>query len=346
MAKSLKDYFDTEVILEYIRNYEEPETPGNKLFPNKRVESIKAKWKKSMNSLPVMANFVGMNAESNIIGRDGLQEVEGELGFMKVKTFLDEEDIIEKYYTPRQGTRDQEMAIEDVYNDVRKVIDAIRARSEYTKIRAVADGKIDIVVRRGSNEQTINLDYGFPSEHKAQPATLFDDASAKPLHFIYDMNNTIVDDAGIDLEQILTTQQVVNYIAETTQIKQELYDDGTTTRLIGLEDINNLLVRKDLPPLYVMKGKARTEEADGSKITVPYFPAKKFVGIPGGELGEGLYGPTAEERKQDVEMTEVDYILSYLIEEDEPPAEFVKAVASFLPTLPVADAIYTTEVLT
>ena len=344
--KSLKEFFTTTAILEYIRNYPVDDDPSQRLFPDRRVESLKAEWEKSMNNLPVMANFVGTETEANLLGRDELAKEEGELGFIKVKRRLSEKDIIERYFTPRLGTRDQQLAIEALYNDIKFLIDAIRARCRYTKIQVMANGKAPITIRRGSKEVTKDLDYGIPASHQAQPSVLFDNVDAKPLNFFYDMAETIAADSGQTLVNLLTTGQVINFITSTNQIKEELYGTSTTTRLIGLEDVNSLLVKKGLAPIYKFKGKVRVENADGTKSTIDIFPAKKLVGIPGGILGEGLHGPTAEERKQNVKMTEVDMILAYLIEQDEPPAEYTKAVTSFLPTFPAVDAVYTTQVIT
>ena len=147
----------------------------------------------------------------------------------------------------------------------------------------------------------------------------------------------------------LTSTTVLSKILTNKNVINALFGKDTT-RIPTVADLNAYLASLQMPKIYTYDEKYRKLNADGKTYQkLRYFPENAFAMLPGYELGETLYGPTAEEIRlvndPTTEIVEVGKILAMIYDEGKDPvATWEKVVATAVPTCPYADELFQAEI--
>lgn len=342
-SKSIAEIFDTATLLNYLKERKYAPMLGESLFPNEKIQGLKIEYIKGASNIPVMASVHAFDTESEIASREGFETVEQKIALIKRKIRMNEELIIQ-LSRPRD-TREQQYAINKVYNDVDNMVIAVRARVEAMRMEALSTGKIIV----NENGVAVTVDYGVPEAHKEtlSGTSIWTNEASTPLDDIYEFVDTVVGTTGTKPTRALTSRSVLNALLRHTSIRKAIHGVNSD-RVITVNDLNALLKAMELPVIATYDERVRVQGADGTYATNRYFPEDKFVMFPDGALGNTIYGLTAEEielaNDSSVDMNSIGNIIAMVYNTTDPVARWTKAVATALPSFPVADEIFIAKV--
>ena len=340
--------FDNELLKEFSRKatlaYARARQPRNYLgplfFPAKTLNELTFEYWKSLNLLPVMASVQAYGAEAQIATRDGATKVTGEIPPIKRKIQLSGRDLIA---LKREGAGDVDMVRGTIYNDMDNMIDSVQARIEKMRMDAIAYGTMTL----DENGVKLSVDYGVPSDSKETLDAAdtsngyWTYANAEPISQIQEWVDVVVAACGIRPERALTSNTVVALMLKNAQIRKMIYGDNGGSRAVSINDLNDLMVKMNLPQIATYDLQVRVQAEDGTLTSIRFFPATRFVLLPPSALGDTLYGPTEEALlDREVDAKEAAGVFASVSQISEPPAIWTKASASSIPTFPMADAVF------
>jgi hypothetical protein len=351
------DEFSAPVMLGFIRGLEVPQNYlGRTLLPDRIIPDSEFEYLKGVNEQPVMAHIIGYDSEAPIAGRPGLGErVRGELPLIKRKARVSEKEI-QRFMTPRTGTADLDAAIRAVYDDTARLVRSIQARMEWLRMQALSE---DVVVYNDSGV-IIQFNYGVPDEAQitlgATAGTATDGTGATVAeygpHWSDVTNATVITDLMTICDEIeqrtgerparmVMSRRTSNYFLRNAQIKGWTYATNAPDRPLTQEEVNQTFARYGIPGYQVYDTKVGSENVDGTTTQVRTMRENVVLLLPAGNVGQTLWGPTAESR----ELLGTPYaqqapgLWANTYGTDEPPAQWTKAVAAAFPSLPEVDKI-------
>lgn len=320
-------------------DYTKTRTPQAKileeLYPSRKTEALEIKMIRGANNLPVSASVHAFDTESEIDQRETAGYDVAELALIKRKRKLSEKEIIH-LEQPRNDAEEKE-AIDKIYNDVDTLQDSVQTRVEAMRGEALATGRLVI----NENGYKATIDYGVPAAHKKT----FSWSSGTP-DILGDMDmavDKIVDDTGFTPTRILTSKKNVNIMLKDEKIRKAVFGVNSD-RLLSRQELNTFLKTLGLPQIANYDAKYRVLTPKGTYITKRYLQENSFVFMPDGNLGETLFGLTAEElelrKRPDIDITEIGNIVIEQYSTNDPVAKWIKAVATALVTFPCADQVF------
>lgn len=326
------ELFNQKEVLNYLKERKYPAMLGEELFPEVKKQSLEFDMLTEGSRTPVIASVHGFDTESEIGQREANKKAL-ELALIKRKMQLKEKDII-ALESPRNEA-EKNYLMKKVFADIDALVESIKARVEAMRMEVVATGKITL----NENNLDASIDFGVPETNKAANV----DWSSETSNPINDM---LAWKGQLDSvpERVLTSSTVLAKILANKNVVNALFGKDST-RIASVGELNNYLTQLQLPKIYTYDAKYRKLEANGTYSKHRYFPENAFVMMPGEELGETVYGPTAEEirlqRDPSVDIELVDKILAMIYEEGKDPVStWEKAVATALPALKCADELF------
>lgn len=330
-----------EELLSYkeLIDYTKTRTPQKKvleeLFPARKTEALEIKMIRGANNLPVSASIHAFDTEAEIDQRESSGYDIAELALIKRRRKLSEKEIIH-LEQPRNSVEERE-AVQRIYNDVDVLQDSVQTRVEAMRGEALSTGKLVI----NENGYKAEIDYGVPNGHKKDLTW----SSGTP-DILGDMDTAvdkIVDDTGFTPTRVLTSKKNLNIILKDEKIRKAVFGVNCD-RLLSRQELNTFLQSMGLPQIAIYDAKFRTLNVKGNYITKRYFSENAFVFMPDGNMGETLFGLTAEElelrKKADVDISAIGNVIIEQYATDEPVAKWIKAVATALVTFPYADQLF------
>lgn len=332
MSKSILELFNQKEILNYLKERKYPAMLGEELFPEVKRQSLEFDMLTNGSKTPVIASVHGFDTESEI-GQREAEKKAIELALIKRKMQLKEKEII-ALESPRNEA-EKAYLMRNVYADIDSLVESIKARIELMRMEIVATGKVTL----NENGLDATIDYGVPATNKATNVDWSTDTS-NPITDMIAWKNQL-DSAPA---RVLTSTTVLAKILANKAVVNALFGKDSA-RIATVGELNNYLQQLGLPKIYTYDAKYRKMNADGTYTKYRYFPENAFVMMPGEELGETIYGPTAEEirlqRDPSIDIRTVGKIIAMMYEESaDPVSTWEKAVATALPTLKCADEIF------
>lgn len=352
------DEFSTAQFLGFIRNLPEPQSYlGAGWLPNLPVFDLEFEYIMGATNRPVMAHVMGFDAEAPIGGRPGRGEtVRGELPPIKRKLRIGEKTLI-RFLNPRMGTPDQQLAVDQVFEDASDLVASIQARVEWLRMQALS---ADTVIYDESGVK-FEFDFGL---NDTQQITLgaagatdgagddvsdefsvnWTDPEAEMLNDIVALTDRVADNTGRRPAEYVVTREVPRLMSKNAHAKAMYFGVGNEPdRPMTPSEVGNLLSQWNAPSLTVYDVVLDKEEDDGSVSQVrPLAPGSTFMLPPGfSTQNRTLWGPTAESRilLGTPLATSAPGVWANTYATDEPPAEWVKAAAVAFPTMPEAHLI-------
>lgn len=331
----IEELLSLRELVDYTQTRQFPPLMGEVLFPEQKIDALEIEMLKGANNLPVAASVHSFDTETEIASREGINAAIQDLALIKRKQKISEKELI-ALNAPR-SKQEEKQVIARIFNDVDDLVNGVRARVEALRMEALGTGKI--VLNENGVKGTI--DFGVPSGQKSAKTWL----SGTPtiLEDITAMVNAVVTGSGFRPTRALTSQKILNGILKDERIRKAMYGVNSE-KVANLNDLNQLLVSQGLPKIATYDGMYRTQNAKGEYVTKRYFKEDSFVLMPDGKLGDTFYGLTAEEVRLrntpgvDIEM--FGNILTQHYTTNDPVAEWIKAVATAMPSFPAANQIY------
>lgn len=332
MPNLIEDLYNTNTVLDYIQNVERDYTLGDTLFPETKIDDIEAEMILGGNNLPVAASVHAWDTEAEIGDRDAFDVVKLELALVKRKIRLAEKDIV-RLQTPRSNA-ELNRVLASLYDDVSNTVDSVRGRFEAMRFEALATGKLNF----SENGYTAVLDYGAPANHTV--TANFAEPDADPIAKLKEWQSLIAADTGVRPTRILTSEKVAGLIEENAKVRNAIF--GNANQVVTREDLNNFLARKGLPTIATEDRTYRVRSGAGYEVK-RLFPENALSVFPAGELGELVYGLTAEELEltadPSVTVEFTGNIVTTVYRTSDPVARWTKATAVGLPSFPLANQV-------
>ncbi len=344
------DEFQGPRFLGFVRNVPAPEPfVGQQWLPNQTTFDLEFEYIKGVNDRPVMAHVMGWDSEAPIDGRPPLGErVSGELPPIKRKAKVGEKEII-RFLSPRAGTPDRQSAIDSVYRLTGRLVESIQARVEWLRIQALSEDKITY------NEGGVifEFDYGIDPAFQWNYDTAQDGAAAStgtggvawnlpatasPIDDLTKHCNAMETKTGYRPATIVMSRKALNYLLQSAEIKGLIRPAGAPDSILTQAEVNNVFALYGLPTIQTYDVKVRSENADGTASDVRPLAENKAFLVPAGGVGNTLWGPTAESRPLlgTSLASSAPGIYAVTYGKEEPPSEWVKAVAVAFPSMPDA----------
>lgn len=332
---SILELFNQKEVLNYLRDRQFPAFIGEALFPEVKKQSLEFDMIKGGSSLPVVASVHAFDTPAEIGSREA-SKMALELALIKRKMQLKEKDII-AIESPRNSA-EKEYLMKEVFNDIDVLVAGVRARIEAMRMEVLANGTVTL----DENELDMVVDYQVPTDNKEALAgdALWTNPDSDPIEDLLRW----ADQLGTRPSRALTSNTVLSTLLRHPKVVGALFGRDSM-RVATRNDLNAFMTQHDLPTIAVYDAKYRKQNKNGKYTQHRYFPNDKFVMFGDGQLGETLYGPTPEEnrlvRDPAVNQSTIGNILAMVYEESlDPVSTWTKAVATALPSFPVADEVF------
>lgn len=328
-------------LLTYLNKVQFAPKVGDSLFPNRKTGSLEIEYLKGANGLPVAASVHSWDSETQVGSRILGESITQEMTLIKRKLPIREKEII-AISNPRN---DAELAglIEARFDDVNTLVNGVLARAEAMKMEAVAKGTITLA----ENGIAGVIDYGIPADQKLVLAgtNKFNDPAVDILAQIQAWSD-LMKTKGIVVTRAITSNSVVRMIGANTAVRSAILGSGTG--VVSLNALNDYFSMAGLPQFITYDEMYNKQNADGTYTTMRYFPEDYIALLPAGQLGEGLFGPTAEEIEltsdPSLDVNMVGNVLAMVYKTNDPVVHWTKAVASFMPSFSAANSIVSVKV--
>lgn len=332
---SVEDLLNYRELIDYTKIRVPRRKALEELFPSRKTEALEIKMIRGANNLPVSASIHAFDAEAEIDQRETVSSDIADLALIKRKRKLSEKEII-RLEQPRNNAEEKE-AIQKIYNDTDALQDSVLTRVEAMRGEALSTGKLSI----SENGYKAEIDYGIPKAHKQT----FTWSSGTP-DILRDMDiavDKIVDDTGFTPTRVLTSKKNMKHILRDEKVRKAIFGVNSD-KILSRQELNNFLQTQGLPQIGTYDAKYRVLTEKGEYTARRYFAESAFVFMPDGDMGETLFGLTAEElelRKKDgVDITEIGNVVIEQYATDDPVAKWIKAVATALVTFPCAGQVF------
>ena len=341
---TVADVFNQATVLQYVNDRVITPGLGETLFPSIKIDSLELEYVKGANEAPVIASVHAFDSETEIGDREGFEIVRQELALIKRKIQMKEKLII-ALQNPRTPV-ELNSTIQTIYDDVESMITSVLTKVEQMRFEALATGKLVF----SENGFSGTIDYGVPSDHKAllTSTDLWSDAAATPLEDLQTWFDKIVSDTGIAPERILTSSRVASALQKHASVRSAIFGVNND-RVVSRNQLNEFLVEQGLPMVATEDRAYRTKGSNGAYVTKRFFPDNVLVMMPGGALGNAVFGPTAEEielsNDPSVTLTGKENVIAAVYKTNDPVAHWTKGVAAALPSFPTANQVFLATVL-
>lgn len=324
-----KDRLDFSQNLSIARNY-----MGDRLFPDVKTQHLEAEFYRLADDvqIPTMAKVHAFDTEAAIGTRPTLERVNFEKLLIKEKINQSERlSLLKSTGVPETNL------ISYVYDDMGRLAESVKTRTEVAKMELLQTGKITI----NENNLKFTIDYGVPKENKV--AYTWDNDEADILGDIQAMID-IAKSKGKNIVKGVTSTKIVARMRKNKGIQTAINGVNALGTFISFTQINALLNDMFGFTLEVNDELYAYEQANGIKTTKRYFDENKFVllaTMPNGSIGTGLWGVTPEELKLSPwsAKSAKQFITITQWETPDPVATWTKASGVFVPVLPSQNSL-------
>lgn len=326
--------------LEFSQNYSvaRPAYLGDTLFPDVKTQFLQAEYLRlaSGAALPVIASVHAFDTEAEIASRPALDKVNVEKLLIKRKINQTEKMRL----LLNNGVAADDQIVEYVFDDMGRLADAVKARTELGKMEVLATGKMTI------NENNVNLsvDYGVASENTSHSF----DWSAADADILGDIQ-TVVDMAaekGQSLSGIVISSKVLRQMRQNSRIQTYIFGTAGAGTLATKTKLQALFAEQfGFSEINVNDLRYGQENADGAITAKRFFPENKVSFITKnatGSVGSGLWGVTPEEESlgQYTDKSAQQFITLTQWATEDPVAVWTKASGLFIPVLPNPEGLF------
>ena len=299
------------------------------------------------------ASIVDRNAETPLRSREALAKIMGEIPAMKVMLPMNENQY--RHYLAlanmpnvKDGQKKMQ-ALKLIWDDVKKVTEAIHNRLDVLVLQAVSTGAIDININNNPDGVVFpNIDLLMPSENKKQVGTAWSETSATPLQDIMRVVNEGQVN-GYGFAKILIDSQKFAQMMRNQEVKDTLgaffgltkTATNSQTAPLTLDRLNQYMKESNLPIFEVVNKRVAIEK-NGKPTIINPFEAKTLSFIPDGKLGVIKNALAVEELNpvENITYANSGRILISKWKQNEPFREFTKSECNAFPVVESINNIF------
>lgn len=284
----LDEVFNTKELINYYSERQMSAMLGETLFPNRKIQDIEFDMILGRGGLPVSASVHALDTETQIASREAIQKGAQGLALIKRQIPITEKEII-KINNPRTDA-ELEMVISQLYNDSEKMVEGVRVRAEAMRMELLSSGKIKIE----ENGVKVTIDYKVPNGNK-KTFNWSNVETSTPLEDLESLANAVENESGSRPTRMLTSRKIQNALCKNKSIREAIHGVNAA-KIVTLAELNSLFSDLQLPTLATYEAKYKVEGAKGYE-TKRYFPENVISMFGDNEVGESIWGLTAEEVK-------------------------------------------------
>lgn len=312
---------------------------GDSLFPDTKTQNMKAEFYRlsDQRQLPTMAMVHALDSEAHIGQRPTMEKVE--LEKMLIKEKINQSERVQMWL---DNGADQNSLVRYIFDDVARLSESVKTRTEVMKIEALCTGKVTV----NENKVKLSVDYGVPGANQLS----FNWAA--PTYDILSDIQGMMDTAklsGQTIRTFVTSTKVMAILRKNEGIQTSIYSALGKGTYVSNTMISQLFNDMFGVSIIINDEYYRYENSKGQLVSKRYFDEDKLVAIAplqDGTFGRGLWGATPEERAQGPwsQKNASQYITSVMWEEPDPVAVWTKSAGLFVPIIPNPQGLYIIKV--
>lgn len=319
-----KDRLDFSQNYSIARNY-----VGDRLFPDIKTENLEAEYERLSEGmdLPTAAMVHAFDTEAAIGVRPGFEKVNVEKLLIKEK--INQSERLRQLLN--HGVRESNL-IDYVYDDMGRLSDSVKTRTEIAKMEVMSTGKMTI------NENGLNFAINF-QVNKFKTLKGWEDPTHDILGDVADMVQMALD-KGYVVNTALTSTKMRSYMLKNEGIMKAIKGVNFVGMAITPAEVSNLLLSLYGLNMVIdddMYGIANKENTTRTpKRFLPDNVFTLYVSTGNGKIGTGLWGVTPEEEKASAftSLSKKQFITISQWATPDPVAEWTKASGVFIPVIP------------
>lgn len=294
----ITEYVDPQELTGFVRaalaDREVNQFTLSNFLTSKNVDDTEYRLARGGDGLVEAGTYRAWDTESPLIDRPGITRIMGALAPISLKARVGEYVRLKQ----RQLTGEVRDAI---FNDARRLTQAVAARVELARGDALVNGSVTISDENGVS-QTVN--FGRSGSMSVTPASAAWDAASSPGDPIQDLVtwfNAYVDENGSEPGVILTSRKVLAVLQSNPKVHAYAFPNGANVPAsVTPVDVNRVLNAYGLPSIETYDAKvtvdgASTRVIDDAKLLM--LPARNSQ--DSAQLGNVLWGTTAESLEAD-----------------------------------------------
>lgn len=310
---------------------------GDRIFPDQKTPSLKAEYLRLTDgaNIPTMATVHAFDTEAEIGTRPALEKTEVEKLLIKRK--INQTERVRQL--TENGVYADDAIVRYIFDDMRLMVDSVKARTEAAKMEVLATGKMTIK----ENNLNMTVDYGVPTANTGFKIDFGPDAD------IIGQIQEIADKAassGHALSEMVLGTKILRKLSTNKGIQTLVYGTVGAGTYVTAEKLRALFV--DLfgfGQITTNDLRYKVQHANGSEKSLRFFPEDKVAFMSNGTTGSfgvGLWGVTPEEAEygQYTEKSANQYITITQWATPDPVAVWTKASGLFIPVLPDPNALF------
>lgn len=298
----------------------------------------------SLDGTKVMAHVISLDSELPLTKRDTISTATGHVPKIGIKMRKSEKDITDIQLMAARGAKESEI-VTKLFNDVPRVVNAVKERIEFMFLQAISTGKT-IITDSENQGVAIEADFKFLDKNKFFPIKNWGASGFTPISDV----KRVLDNSEGGLRYMMISKKLYN-IMRTSQEAKELHANS-----IGLVVLSNSVLPTPTIPqfnaafeaetglsLIVVDRNIKFEAANGTRTTLTPFSQTACVFLQDTNVGRLVYGTLAEKTNPVASVTYQDvdtYILLSKYSKNDPLQEFTSAQALALPVIDNVDTIY------
>jgi hypothetical protein len=318
------------------------------LFPLKPVNRLDGTTIIGDSGNRVAAHVISFDASAPKATRKELVKRYFDIPKSAISRVKSEKEILE--HTITKALRGNDAVLEDYFNDVDFVYDAVQARLEWFALQAISLTKIKLSTTNNPmgivNEEYV--DFGMPTANKKTVAVVWSTANAATMTPIVDFKNVVkaARTAGVKLAKVLVSPDAFDLITGSTEFQTAAKSLVTGESLVlgnlTLDIVNSVLKALRLPELVIVDTSVAIEDAAGNITNANPFDSNHVTFIPQVNLGSMFNGPIAEEieKPEEVIQSKRSNVLISVKKTFDPVNVITKGEANAFPSWPMVDKCY------
>lgn len=338
------DLVDPQELQGYVREILHEENRNrltlSSVLPPREIEGIEYRITQGVLRDQDAAPVRAFDTPAPIGRRQGVTRKSGELLPISYKIDLSEEQTLRKRAL-ESGNNSR--LVDAIFDDAANMARSVAVRVELLRGEALATGQINL------DENGVNqvLDFERDAAHTDAPGVLWSDtANAVPVTDILAWNQTYKDTNGIPAAFALVSSTILADLSVNAQFRDLASFNGVTPSFLGLNEINNLLQRNNLPILVEYDTQVRGIDGTQGRVIAEDL----FVMLPPANepLGNTLWGETAESQKL-VEAEQISAegaagLTATVMTTEDPVATWTKVSSVTMPILANPDLTFVADV--
>jgi hypothetical protein len=290
-------------------------------LPNRLVDDLEFRFTRGGGGLTEAANFRSFDTEAEITNRPTTARVTGQLPPMSRKIRFGEYDRLRQ----RNLTESIEQG---VYDDVTRLVKMISARMELARGEALYTGQLAI----SENDIIATVDFGRAAA--MEPAALTstaswnDFANATPITNLMTWMEAFIDQNGEPPDVIVTSTLQLTNLMRNAEIRNMAAVGLSAATRVPRSALDAIFNDYGLPPIVTYDASINVA-GTAQKV----IPATHLLMMKRAQLGNTLYGTTAEALELEIVASEAPGIVATVMKDEDPVALWTKTAAIALPVL-------------